>query len=111
VQLLFAGMGFPELIAEIFIGLLETLAMTEVVAQASPTMSRRRLIAPSKRARSLLNFRSCGVLLYCCGVRTQHALDSSRGDAMAFCNLAKTLSLAAVSLDGGVVQFQWMAPM
>jgi len=32
VQLLFAGMGFPELIAEIFIGLLETLAMTEVVA-------------------------------------------------------------------------------
>jgi hypothetical protein len=25
-------MGFPELIAEIFIGLLETLAMTEVVA-------------------------------------------------------------------------------
>ena len=28
---------------------------------------------------------------------------------MAFCNLAKTLSLAAVSLDGGVVQFQWMA--
>jgi hypothetical protein len=32
VQLLFAGMGFLELIAEIFIGLLETLAMTEVVA-------------------------------------------------------------------------------
>jgi hypothetical protein len=32
VQLLFAGMGFPELIAEIFIGLLETLEMTEVVA-------------------------------------------------------------------------------
>jgi hypothetical protein len=28
---------------------------------------------------------------------------------MAFCNLAKTLSLAAVSLDGGVVQFQWIA--
>ena len=32
VQLLFAGMGFLELIAEIFIGLLETLAMTGVVA-------------------------------------------------------------------------------
>jgi len=32
VQLLFAGMGFLELIAEIFIGLLETLAMMGVVA-------------------------------------------------------------------------------
>jgi hypothetical protein len=28
---------------------------------------------------------------------------------MAFCNLAKALALAAVALDGGVIQFQRIA--
>ena len=28
---------------------------------------------------------------------------------MAFCDLSDALALAAVSLDGGVVQYQWIA--